>query len=255
MRQPQAKHVALAGALLAGLSLAVCVFSIAVTFALPAAPAGPAEQWRAIGIDVALYTGFALHHSLFARTGLRARVARAVSPELERPAYVWIASLLLIGLCLCWQPVHGDAWAVRGTARVAIGGLQLLGLWIVLRASRALDLRDLVGLPSRQAASGINGSPLDTAGPYGVIRHPLYAGCLLLVLATPEMTMTRLVFAVLTAVYIVLAIPFEERTLSATSGAAYRDYSRSVRWRLVPGIYSLAVATATAVQTAAISRG
>jgi protein-S-isoprenylcysteine O-methyltransferase Ste14 len=51
------------------------------------------------------------------------------------------------------------------------------------------------------------------------------------------MTMTRLVFAVVSSAYLVMAIPFEERTLMATSAGDYERYSHRVRWKLIPGLY------------------
>jgi protein-S-isoprenylcysteine O-methyltransferase Ste14 len=49
--------------------------------------------------------------------------------------------------------------------------------------------------------------------------------------------MTRFVFAVVAAVYLVAAIPLEERTLRRTSPDRFRRYASRVRWRLVPGVY------------------
>ena len=37
--------------------------------------------------------------------------------------------------------------------------------------------------------------------------------------------------------YLVMAIPFEERSLIEHFGDAYRTYRRQVRWRMVPGVY------------------
>jgi protein-S-isoprenylcysteine O-methyltransferase Ste14 len=53
----------------------------------------------------------------------------------------------------------------------------------------------------------------------------------------PTMTMTRLAFAVISCLYLILAIPLEERTLLRTAGTAYRDYMSRVKWRMLPGIY------------------
>ena len=69
------------------------------------------------------------------------------------------------------------------------------------------------------------------------MRHPIYAGWLLITFAVPLMTMTRFVFAVVAGVYLIVAIPLEERTLRRTSPERFRRYASRVRWRLVPGVY------------------
>ena len=51
------------------------------------------------------------------------------------------------------------------------------------------------------------------------------------------MTMDRGLFALLGAVYVLVAIPLEEGTLRRTAGAAYARYASDVRWKLVPGVY------------------
>jgi protein-S-isoprenylcysteine O-methyltransferase Ste14 len=76
-----------------------------------------------------------------------------------------------------------------------------------------------------------------TIGPYGLVRHPIYLGWFLIVFAVPNMTTTRLVFAVVSSVYVLIAIPFEERSLLSSTAGAYARYKEKVRFRLVPGIY------------------
>ena len=66
-------------------------------------------------------------------------------------------------------------------------------------------------------------------GPYGLVRHPIYLGWFLIVFAVGTMTMTRFVFAVVSCVYILVAIPFEERSIRASSGEAYDGYMKKVR--------------------------
>ena len=89
---------AIAGGLLFLGSLLYFVFTYGWRFT-EAGEGGPGS----IAIDIALFTLFALHHSLFARTGLKAVVERGAPPELERSIYVWIASLLFMAVCAAWQ--------------------------------------------------------------------------------------------------------------------------------------------------------
>jgi protein-S-isoprenylcysteine O-methyltransferase Ste14 len=80
-------------------------------------------------------------------------------------------------------------------------------------------------------------TPFKTSGPYGWVRHPIYAGWFLLVFAVPVMTMTRFVFAVTSSLYLLIAIPFEERSLRSSSAGAYEQYMKQVRWKLLPHVF------------------
>ena len=51
------------------------------------------------------------------------------------------------------------------------------------------------------------------------------------------MTNTRLVFALVSCVYLLIAIPFEERSLLRSSAGAYDRYAAAVRWKLLPRVY------------------
>ncbi len=210
-------------------SLLYFLFSYAITFGIPASGTDAAA---AITWNVALFTGFALHHSVFARQPVRTRVARALPQPLERSFYVWIASAMFIAVCAFWQPVPGVLWNASGPALWTLRLLQAAGIWLTLRSAVALNFRNLAGLQTEGGATVFK-----TSGPYGWVRHPIYAGWFLMVLAASPMTMTRFVFAVVSCAYLIVAIPFEERTMRATAAEAYEHYMRQVRWRLVPRIY------------------
>jgi protein-S-isoprenylcysteine O-methyltransferase Ste14 len=231
------------GALLFVAALGYFLFSYSLRFSV-VTPGSP--DVTAILIDAALFSAFALHHSIFARERVRAAVARLVPAGLERSFYVWVASLLLIGVCAAWQPVGGVLWDTAGSAFWGAGGavrwalvaLQLVGVWLTIRSAAVIDVFDLAGLRT-PAAPGVQASEIEfkTTGPYGWVRHPIYSGWFLLVFGVGTMTMTRLVFAVVSSVYVLVAIPFEERSLHHITAGAYDRYTRQVKWKLVPGIY------------------
>ena len=207
--------------------------------------AGPwtAAGWTEIAIDLALFTAFALHHSIFARLGVKRWLANRLPAHLERTAYVWISSLLFTLTYLAWQPVPGRLWLVTGPLGVALTVLPIVGVVLTLHAARGLDVLDLAGVRQglRPAAASTGrpaaDTPLIRTGLYGLVRHPIYLGWVCLVWPTAEMTGTRLAFAAISTVYLAIAIPFEERGLRETFGRAYDDYRRDVRWRLLPFIY------------------
>ena len=227
---PPARLFTWLGALIFFVSLAYFLFSYLTTFG-EAAPTGAAAT--AITWNVALFTVFALHHSVFARERVRAAIARVLPQPLERSFYVWVASVMFIAVCALWQPVPGIAWQVEGALVWVLRVVQAAGVWLTLHSAIALDIRDLAGL---RAAKG---APVEfkTSGPYGWVRHPIYTGWFLMVLAASPMTMTRLVFALVSCTYLIVAIPFEERSMINGAADAYQKYRRQVPWRLVPRIY------------------
>ncbi|MBA3948396.1 MAG: isoprenylcysteine carboxylmethyltransferase family protein [Acidobacteria bacterium] len=192
--------------------------------------------------DVALFAAFGVHHSLFARARMRAAVARGVSPHLERAVYVWIASGAFLLLCVWWVPFGSPLWSADGGARAALRTLQAAGILFTLWSAGALDALALAGIRQLDAplpASGIEpaSSSLQHTGPYGIVRHPIYLGWLLIVWPAPAMTPSHLLFAAISTAYLLLATEYEERSLRQTFGAAYDDYSRTVRRKMIPGIY------------------
>jgi protein-S-isoprenylcysteine O-methyltransferase Ste14 len=78
---------------------------------------------------------------------------------------------------------------------------------------------------------------LQVRGPYHLVRHPLYLGWVLIVFGASRMTGDRLLFAAATTAYLMIAVPWEERSLEAEFGAEYVRYRQRVRWRIVPYIY------------------
>ena len=228
----------LAAAAFAG-SLGYFLYAYLILFGSPA-PSSPGlatgDVIRPVVINVLLFTAFALHHSLFARTGFKHLVKSWAPPALERAIYSLVASALFVAVCWWWQPVPGTAWHLTGVGRWAGYGVQAAGIVVTMIGARALDVLDLAGV--RQVLrSSPRHAALKTDGVYGLVRHPLYFGWTLLVFGAPDMTATRLVFAVVSTLYLVIAIPFEERSLIETFGPDYASYQQKVRWRIIPGLH------------------
>jgi protein-S-isoprenylcysteine O-methyltransferase Ste14 len=237
LRRPSAAALVFAwcGAALFALSLGFFLYSYLVRFGRPSHD--PAA--RAIVVDVLLFTVFALHHSVLARTTVKARVRALVPLTLERSLYTWVASALFLVVCGGWQPVPGELWRLRGVGAWIFFGAQAVAVLVTVLVSARLDVLDLAGVRQliRSDANGREHVPLESDGAYGVVRHPLYFAWFMFVFCTPYMTMTRLVFAVVSCVYLAVAIPFEERGLIEHFGDEYRRYQKAVRWRMLPGVY------------------
>ena len=77
-----------------------------------------------------------------------------------------------------------------------------------------------------------------TTGPYAYMRHPMYAGAVLLFVGVPLLlgSWYGLAGALVIIALLVARIGMEERTLTDEL-PGYREYAARVRWRLAPGIW------------------
>lgn len=77
-----------------------------------------------------------------------------------------------------------------------------------------------------------------THGPYGYVRHPGYLGLTVLTLAAPVLlgTLLALIPAGLTTAVTIVRTVLEDRTLRREL-EGYEEYSRRVRYRLLPGLW------------------
>jgi protein-S-isoprenylcysteine O-methyltransferase Ste14 len=229
----RASATALGGAVAFVASLAYFLYAYLVRFGITTA--GTAI-WRPVLTDIALFSAFALHHSLFARAPLKAWVGRIASPLLERSLYTWVASVMFAGVCWWWVPVPGELYRLEGYWRWVGWSIQAAGVLLTFLASRALDVLDLAGVRPVLTARAAH-VPLKTSGVFAIVRHPLYFGWALLTFAAPDMTPTRALFALVSTAYLAVAIPWEERALVRTFGPEYETYRRTTRWRMLPGVY------------------
>lgn len=230
------RGVAWGGAVVFAASLVYFGYFYLVELAVPGSPVEGVAM--AATLDVLLFSVFALHHSVFARGAVKAVIQQYVPARFERTLFVWVASTLFLAVCLLWRPLPGTAWQCPDWARWALYALQVAGVAVTLRSAARIDIWELAGTRQLEVPRGPAAEPVLTAeGPYGWVRHPIYLGWLLLVWPVPTMTGSRLVFAAASTLYLVLAIPIEERSLLKAFGARYAAYKDRVRWRLVPGLW------------------
>ena len=225
--------------LIAWLGGGVFVASLALTvwwFFLELGDAAPTmNDAAALVVNASLLTVFATHHSLFARDPIKQRLTM-IPAALQRSFYVWLASLLLIAVILAWRPIGGTLYHTTGWLAFGHAAVQAAGIALIARAVSGLDPLELAGI---RLASGVapKHERLQIGGPYRLVRHPLYLGWMLALFGAAHMTGDRLAFAAMTSAYLVVAVPWEERSLRKSFGSDYARYAQQVRWRIVPFIY------------------
>jgi methanethiol S-methyltransferase len=189
-------------------------------------------------VDIGLVALFGLQHSLMARPGFKAWWTRIVPQGLERSTYVMAASLVGFIMMTFWQPIPLIVWHVNGPLAIVPWVLFAIGWTILLSAGITFNLFELLGV--RQAWAWYQGRPippltLKTHWLYDWMRHPMYVGVLLGLWMTPHMTVGHALMAATFTLYILIAMRYEERDLSARFGTSYEAWrERADRGRLLP---------------------
>jgi len=140
-----------------------------------------------------------------------------------------LAMLIVAGLDrrLGWSAEVPLAWRVVALVAAALG--TILADWAVL-ANRFFA--PVVRIQKER------GQTVVTGGPYRFVRHPGYAASLLHYLAAPFMlgALWALIPAGLIWVVVIIRTALEDRTLQEEL-EGYKDYTRRVRYRLLPGVW------------------
>lgn len=215
-----------------GLSFLMLVLTTALFI-----PAGTLSYWQAWG-----YLGVFGCSALFVTVWLigndRELLARRVKAgpiaETRRSERVIqsVASILFLGLFVVssldfrfgWTKVPG-AIVILCDALVAFG---FVIIFAVFRANRFTSATIEVAGEQRVVESG----------PYAFVRHPMYSGAVLLILATPPAlaSWAALPLSLGMALVVIARIFDEERFLSANL-TGYKEYLLKVRYRLVPYVW------------------
>lgn len=186
---------------------------------------------RALITNLALLGLFGLQHSGMARPAFKRQLARLLPAEAERSTFVLFSCLVVAAIFVFWQPMGGVIWRVtEAWLKTAIMIVYLSGWVLMLWATWLIDHFDLFGL--RQAwfafAKRVYNPPMfKLPGAYRVVRHPIYAGWLVIFWASSSMTFTRFVLAVGMTLYVLIGVYLEERDL-VRRHPCYRQYRRKV---------------------------
>jgi len=137
----------------------------------------------------------------------------------SRTGWLLVAVQVVLLVALVLVPT-GTAWPMPAWLRTAASGATLLGLVAIVVASLTLG-RALTPTPVPNGRG-----ELRTGGLYGLVRHPIYTGVLLVVvgLTVGTRSIAGLALGLLTVGFFVLKARWEEARL-AEAFPAYRDYA------------------------------
>jgi protein-S-isoprenylcysteine O-methyltransferase Ste14 len=217
----------LAGFVALALLMAVALFGAAGTLAYW-------QAWLYLLVFFGSVAGITLYLWQADPRLLERRVAGGPLAEREATQRVIqsVAALAFLALFVVPGLDHRFSWStVPAAASGFADALVVVGFWIIFLVFRVNTFTAAtIGVAEEQRVV--------STGPYAVVRHPMYAGALLMLLATPiglDSWWGTIAFAALLAV-IVWRLQEEEQFLMRNLNG-YPEYRARVRRRLIPFIW------------------
>ncbi|HET9814097.1 MAG TPA: isoprenylcysteine carboxylmethyltransferase family protein [Sphingomicrobium sp.] len=210
---------------------------IVVMGALILVPAGTLDYWQA-WLFLACYFVASLLVSVWlmrkdpALLERRMRGGPFAEGERNQKIIMTITSIGFVGLLVVPGLDRRFGWSHMPDAVAVLGDALLLAGWYgILRVFRA----NTYAAATIQVASG---QTVISTGPYAIVRHPMYAAALLMLLGVPVSLASWWGVLVFAAILPALAwrLIDEERVL-VRDLPGYADYRRKVPWRLVPYVW------------------
>lgn len=183
-------------------------------------------------INVGLMSLFAIQHSVMARPAFKEWFTKYINPAVERSTYVLLSSLILLLMYWKWEPMTTIVWDTEGLVSTIIIGVFFSGWLIVFLSTLMISHFELFGL--KQIYQNFKDQSMTTPKFqvnwfYKLVRHPIMLGFIIAFWAAPTMTFGRLLFAVVTTAYILIAVKYlEEKDLKHLIGKDYEAYQKNV---------------------------
>lgn len=173
---------------------------------------------------------FGAAHSTLVESRVCARVALPpVAARVYRLAYNALTAASLAALVAFAVSLHTPLlYGVDGAAAVPLYALRVAGAGVGFLSAWHLGLFEFLGIAQLLGRAPAPGDTLRTDGIYGVCRHPMGLGFLLMVWGASAVSVAYLISAISLTVYLLVGTWLEERDLLARFPQAYREYRTRV---------------------------
>jgi protein-S-isoprenylcysteine O-methyltransferase Ste14 len=217
---------------IASMLIGVAFFGVALFL-----PAGTFHYWQAwvfTAVFIVTTVGPSSYLAVKDPAALQRRMHAGPTAETRPAQRIAISATILSVVALLVVSVldHRFGWSSVPLAVIVLGnvlvGVGLLGAQLVV-------------IQNSYASANITveaGQELASTGLYGLVRHPMYVGVLVMMIGTPLALDSYWGLAVLIPGLLALAarIVDEEKLLTAEL-AGYDEYTQKVRYRLMPGVW------------------
>ncbi|WP_326545714.1 isoprenylcysteine carboxylmethyltransferase family protein [Mycolicibacterium sp. ND9-15] len=218
-------------------TLASAVFGFVFFAAALFLPAGTLDYWHAwvfIGVFLLGTMGPSIYLAVNRPEALRRRMKVGPFAETRPVQKVAITGTVLVVVAVLVTSAldHRFGWSTVPTAVVLLGDVLV---WTGLTAAQFVVIQNSYAAATITVESE---QPLVSTGLYGVVRHPMYAGTLMMMIGTPlALDSYWGLVAVLPALLILAVRIADEEKMLRQQLAGYREYMQKVRFRLVPYVW------------------
>jgi protein-S-isoprenylcysteine O-methyltransferase Ste14 len=213
------------------------VFAFALIMMAMFWPAGTFDYWQAwvfLGVFVVLAVIYTIYMGVTNPAALRRRMNAGPSHE-TRPVQKFVIAgvgLTFFALLVAAGFDHRFDWSTVPLPLVFIGNvLVVVGLGIAM----------LVVVQNNYAAANITveaDQTLVSTGLYGLVRHPMYFGSLIMMVGTSLALGSYWGLVVVAVMAMLFAVRIVDEEKALTDGlTGYREYTRKVHSRLVPYVW------------------
>ncbi len=171
---------------------------------------------------------FALIHSLLATDHIKSKAERLLKKRFRyyRIAYTVISFITFAPAFLTWVEYTSSTplvYIVPQWLYPVIILIRLLALGLFLYAALQTDILEFIGIKPEKKQN-----VLIRTGAYGIVRHPLYTACMIVLFTKTDMTELDLTAAALVSIYFIIGAYIEQKRLLSTFGEEYRKYQQQV---------------------------
>jgi protein-S-isoprenylcysteine O-methyltransferase Ste14 len=213
------------------------VFGMVLFGALMFGPAGTLGYWQGwalLAVLVAFTVPYTVYLAVKMPDTLRRRLRSGPTAE-SRPAQraaILVVQLAALGMLVLGGLDHRLGWS-RAPVWVCVVGLVLTAAGLAITMGSVLQNAWAAATVTTESDQQVV-----STGLYGVVRHPLYAGSVVLFLGMPLAlgSYWALALVVVAVAGLVVRI-LDEEALLRTELAGYPDYTRAVPYRLVPYVW------------------
>lgn len=186
-----------------------------------------------VTVFVLYFGGFALIHSILATDYIKGKAEKIFRERFPfyRILYSILSVITFAPAFYIWIKYAGSTSLVYSIPQwlyPLVIFIRLAGIGLLVYAFVQTGILEFMGIRQLVEKPAVSGNVLVTKRAYGMVRHPIYTGGILVLFTKIDMTILDFTAVVLISVYLIVGAFIEEKRLLREFGGNYRLYQQQV---------------------------